>query len=330
MRRRATQLAPPFLIAQSVLAALWWLALVLDSRVAAWFLPSQYPPDVIYALAIPDAVLFIGAGFLAAWGIAGRARWAWPILMLHAGASCYATLWCLGVVCLTGEGTLSLFAMTPATAMACAFTWLLRPAPRLYSFQEVRGITSHSSSRLTDVALTLAQIVVVWTVFLGILPYVAWRTETTLGLEEWRFPAWARIVGAVFGLPVAVMNLWLGLTTSWRGRGTPLPFAAMRRLVTTGAYAYVRNPMMVTSVATGVLLSVACGSPLMLGVFLLGGVFWNVVLRPWEERDLDARFGAEYRHYRQHVQCWVPRSRPYRPRKSMSGKRSALAERSQL
>lgn len=31
----------------------------------------------------------------------------------------------------------------------------------------------------------------------------------------------------------------------------------------------------------------------------------------FEERDLEARFGAEYRAYRQAVACWVPRRRPY-------------------
>lgn len=40
---------------------------------------------------------------------------------------------------------------------------------------------------------------------------------------------------------------------------------------------------------------------------LCGSLVWNDLIRPWEEKDLVARFGDEYERYRQRVSCWIPR-----------------------
>jgi protein-S-isoprenylcysteine O-methyltransferase Ste14 len=39
---------------------------------------------------------------------------------------------------------------------------------------------------------------------------------------------------------------------------------------------------------------------------------WMLFVQPWEERDLQARFGIEYAQYRSAVRCWMPRLHPYR------------------
>jgi protein-S-isoprenylcysteine O-methyltransferase Ste14 len=39
---------------------------------------------------------------------------------------------------------------------------------------------------------------------------------------------------------------------------------------------------------------------------LSGSLLWNYVIRPLEEADLESRFGAPYRRYREEVRCWVP------------------------
>jgi protein-S-isoprenylcysteine O-methyltransferase Ste14 len=43
-----------------------------------------------------------------------------------------------------------------------------------------------------------------------------------------------------------------------------------------------------------------------------GVLVWQFVLRPVEERDLAARFGAAYEAYRRAVRCWWPRLTPFR------------------
>jgi protein-S-isoprenylcysteine O-methyltransferase Ste14 len=55
-----------------------------------------------------------------------------------------------------------------------------------------------------------------------------------------------------------------------------------------------------------------CGSPLVLLYIVFGILLWNYVARPWEEFDLERRFGAPYIAYRNAVRCWIPRRRAYR------------------
>jgi len=96
-----------------------------------------------------------------------------------------------------------------------------------------------------------------------------------------------------------------------RGRGTPVPFDPPRRLVTTGIYAYVANPIqlstMLTLFAWGITLRswwIAVASTMTL-VYGSGLAAWD------EKQDLGTRFGASWRHYRDHVRNWWPRWRPY-------------------
>jgi protein-S-isoprenylcysteine O-methyltransferase Ste14 len=96
-----------------------------------------------------------------------------------------------------------------------------------------------------------------------------------------------------------------------RGGGTPVPFDPPRRLVTTGIYAYVANPMQLSAALTlfawGVLLRSwwIAGASTMVIVYGAGFAAWD------ENRDLAVRFGSAWQHYRRHVRTWRPRWRPY-------------------
>jgi protein-S-isoprenylcysteine O-methyltransferase Ste14 len=96
-----------------------------------------------------------------------------------------------------------------------------------------------------------------------------------------------------------------------RGQGTPVPFDPPRRLVTSGIYAYVANPMQLsaalTLIAMGALLHSwwIAGASVMAVIYGSGFAAWD------EERDLDARFGGRWKTYRREVHNWRPRWRPY-------------------
>jgi hypothetical protein len=92
-----------------------------------------------------------------------------------------------------------------------------------------------------------------------------------------------------------------------------VPFDAPRRLVTTGLYAYVRNPMQLSAV----LLLLALGLVLRNIWVASAGViahFYSVGLAAWDEDDdLARRFGGQWTLYRAGVRAWLPRWRPRFP-----------------
>lgn len=142
----------------------------------------------------------------------------------------------------------------------------------------------------------------------GGIPYVIsrWRIQPPLPGG----PA-GRIVGAcliVIGV-AALVECFARFAI--QGRGTPAPVAPTRRLIVSGLYRHVRNPMYVAVVAT------ILGQGLLLAnVAVLGyaGVMWgifHVFILAYEEPTLRKQFGTDYELYRAHVRRWWPRARPW-------------------
>jgi protein-S-isoprenylcysteine O-methyltransferase Ste14 len=137
-------------------------------------------------------------------------------------------------------------------------------------------------------------------------------------LTGWQFtpmPAWWELL-RVLGLALIVGGLVVLLRAFARfaleGQGTPAPFAPTEKLIVTGEYRYVRNPMYV---AVGTII---VGQALLLGrpaLLVWAAVFWAVVaafVHGYEEPTLSAQYGEEYAAYRRAVPAWVPRLRPWR------------------
>jgi protein-S-isoprenylcysteine O-methyltransferase Ste14 len=99
------------------------------------------------------------------------------------------------------------------------------------------------------------------------------------------------------------------------GRGTPGPWDAPSRVVATGPYRWVRNPIYI-----GALLVVLGEAWLFLSLPLvvyagIMAVCFHLFVIGSEERTLGRRFGSSYQQYRQTVPRWIPR-RPRRNRES--------------
>ena len=123
---------------------------------------------------------------------------------------------------------------------------------------------------------------------------------------------WPLVVAISAGLVIAGGGVLLHAV--WRfaveGRGTPSPTAPTERLVVSGAYRYVRNPMYVAVAALiggQALLCPSLGIVLYLVVFI---VTVTAFVRLYEEPTLRAAYGEQYRRYQQAVPRWVPRLRP--------------------
>lgn len=177
----------------------------------------------------------------------------------------------------------------------------------------LRGREARPASAGWNVLKTLAQLVVFWTLFLVVLPAGVYWVESAFGLDGWRFPS---AVGLWVGVGLFALGGSLGVTSgvlmAVRGGGTPMPTDCPRELVAVGPYRYIRNPMAVAGLTQGIAVGLMLGTPAVILYAAVGGPVWHLFVRPWEEADLDRRFGDPYRRYRAAVRCWLPRLTGYR------------------
>ena len=96
------------------------------------------------------------------------------------------------------------------------------------------------------------------------------------------------------------------------GVGTPAPVAPTQKLIVSGLYRYVRNPMYIAVVA------VILGQALLFGderLLSYGALFWlacHVFVVTYEEPTLKRTFGMEYETFLTNVPRWIPRLTPWR------------------
>jgi protein-S-isoprenylcysteine O-methyltransferase Ste14 len=121
-----------------------------------------------------------------------------------------------------------------------------------------------------------------------------------------------RIIGAVLvlaGIPVLVDSF---ARFAIQGLGTPAPIAPPTKLVVTGLYRHVRNPMYVSVIA------IVFGQALLFGdwrLIVYGAVFWfacHLYVILYEEPTLARSFGEAYKVFCANVPRWIPRLAPWR------------------
>ncbi len=112
-------------------------------------------------------------------------------------------------------------------------------------------------------------------------------------------------------IPVIVAGAALYLWCVWNfaavGRGTPGPWDAPARVVVTGPYAWVRNPIYIAA------LVIVAGEAWLFRSWALlcyagvMAVFFHVFVIGYEERTLSRSFGRSYLDYQHRVRRWLPR-----------------------
>ncbi len=171
-------------------------------------------------------------------------------------------------------------------------------------------IESKARSRWQCIARTFGQIVVFWSFFLGLLPWLIGQVEKGTGLDTYRFEAQPFWGGALF-LTMGGLGIYCGLLFAVYGKGTPFPLDTTTRFVVVGPYRWVRNPMAIAGIAQGFAVGLIVGSPGIVLYALAGIPAWSLFARVWEEADLARRFGPAYLDYQRQVRCWIPRTKPY-------------------
>lgn len=169
----------------------------------------------------------------------------------------------------------------------------------------IRPSTTRGTAALW--AKSLLNAVLFFCIFMIALPWLAHhllptRLPVPPGVRTW-------LAGA---LAVGGLAVWIACLDSFsrRGRGTPLPTDAPRRLVTTGLFGRMRNPIMTAE------LSIIWAEALYLAS--LGTMLYalaicitaHVMVVYVEEPELLERFGESYAEYCRNVPRWLPRLVP--------------------
>ena len=121
-----------------------------------------------------------------------------------------------------------------------------------------------------------------------------------------------RLVGAVLAALGFVPLIESFLRFALKGLGTPAPIAPPTKLVVSGFYRYVRNPMYVGVTITVIGEALLFGSRTLLWEALFVALGFHAFVLAFEEPTLKGQFGAEYETYRSNVPRWLPRLTPWR------------------
>ncbi len=158
--------------------------------------------------------------------------------------------------------------------------------------------------------------------FLAVFPALLTRAGSAVG-EPASFPRALRLcLGAVCAAGGLAWIVWAVHEFWTRGGGTPNPAAPTRRLVVTGPFRLSRNPIELGAVFYwGGIGLLACGP--VCGLFNAAAALGlgSLYHRGVEERELELRFGEEYRLYRAATPFLVPRifNVPRRPSSTPPG-----------
>ena len=142
----------------------------------------------------------------------------------------------------------------------------------------------------------------------GLVPWLLsrWRMAPPfLGIGALR---WLGVALIAAGTPILLDSF---VRFAREGSGTPAPVYPTDRLIITGLYRYMRNPMYVGVTA------IVAGQGLLLGsapVLAYGVVLWlgfHLFVRLHEEPGLQRRYGAQFTAYCAGVRRWLPRLTPW-------------------
>lgn len=269
---------------QALLVSLWWVGLLTSKSFFAAFQFEDLSPTAFMAFLAPDLIIIAGLSILRCYRNLRLLEW--TIL----GGFAYATLYCLTLTCISGSGYLPSGLMILGTlynALLCSEKTFFRTA---------------NSGFCCNAAKTLIQIACIWSLTLILIPILilhAFEQPLTPSLS---FRSLAIVLFAAFSV--------LGLASAFfmvrDGAGTPIPLDQTNRLVISGPYSIVRNPMAIAGIGQGLCVAIFFQSLHLVVYALLGAIVWHVLVRPIEERDLESRFGEAFIQYRNSVRCWLP------------------------
>lgn len=270
---------------QAALVSLWWLGLASSPAFFSAFQFDDISATAFWSFFAPDILLIAMLSI-------GRAYFHNAVIEhLILGAFGYATLYCCNATILTGSGYL------PSGLMILGLFYNLFLCFHKHLFR------SSSSSLAWNATKTLVQSLCIWVLSLAVIPAVLLEAFGALAMPDFGPKL---IVGLLLFLCCSALGITSAVFMVRDGDGTPLPLDQTNRLVVSGPYRFVRNPMAIAGIGQGIAIAITFWSLPILIYSLLGVVVWHFAVRPFEERDMLKRFGEPYRQYQQEVMCWWP------------------------
>ncbi len=147
-----------------------------------------------------------------------------------------------------------------------------------------------------------------------ILPYLATYLDPLLPEVSLGHLRWVGAPVFLAGFAVAMGSRRL-IYNREQWEEAPSATGIPKRLIVSGPYRYVRNPMllgMVLIVFGEALYTQSPGIFCYLAAFFL---FLNLIMIPGEECRLEERFGESYLRYKSKIRRWLPTASPYEDNK---------------
>ena len=137
-----------------------------------------------------------------------------------------------------------------------------------------------------------------------------------------RFPP---LIAEPLNLTISIPIIFIGLSlTGWsvhhfiKAKGTPVPLNPPSKLVTSGPYKHVRNPMLTGLFILFFGLGILLKSISLTFIFTPFFILFNVLeLKLIEEPELKKRFGTQYVEYKKRVPMFIPRLKRKDPKKTV-------------
>jgi protein-S-isoprenylcysteine O-methyltransferase Ste14 len=178
----------------------------------------------------------------------------------------------------------------------------------IYSTVPAFWLVAHSLARkIGRVKTPLIVAGPIWVSMWVIMGLVTWPwRDTVLYSTPW---AWA-VAAPIFALGFTLYVLATRRFTADQllGRTEFQPHLHEQRLVTSGIRRYVRHPIYLGHFCELLAWSVGTGLVVVYGMTIFAAITGLPMLRT-EDRELEERFGDEYRDYRRQVPALIPRKR---------------------
>jgi len=272
---------------QATLISFWWIGLLINQDFYDAFQFPEIGNTAFNSFMLPDLIIIAFLSIIRAY----KKNKALDYIIL--GGFGFATLYCVNATILTKGG----FLATTVMLLGLAYNLFLINTNRLFS-------TSNTSNTTVNAVKTLLQIICIWTITLFVFPMLLLASFDGISNGEIYT---SNKIGFLLLVFFSLIGIYSAVVMVKIGKGTPLPLDQTQKLVTKGPYKYVRNPMAVAGIGQGIAISIIFYSIPIFVYTLIGGILWQFVVRPIEERDMLQRFGKEYADYQKKVSCWIPK-----------------------